>query len=174
MSGDAKHGDGNQVEGLVKHVMADGRPCGRPDGHKGAHRSPESVERKRARDRARMARLHDQGETWWQRNEDLRAFYDMARSSGNYLVALRERIVSHAHVYPMGTLADELANLAEARVMRREGGRAKFARDRAKLPYLPCRRCGEPAVAGWQEHAPTWAIHARCLRDVIAERSAAA
>src|SRR5260221_12787314 len=55
MSGDAKHGDGNQVEGLVKHVMADGRGWGRRDGHKGAHRSPAAVERNPVRYRACMA-----------------------------------------------------------------------------------------------------------------------
>ena len=34
------------------------------------------MERKREYDRQRMARLHAAGETWWQRNADLRREYD--------------------------------------------------------------------------------------------------
>jgi hypothetical protein len=34
------------------HEMTNGKPCGLPDGHNGPHRSPASVEQKRAYNRA--------------------------------------------------------------------------------------------------------------------------
>jgi hypothetical protein len=74
------------------HEMTNGDPCGWPDGHGGHHRAPATVDRKRAYDRERVAKLYEQGQTWWQQRGDW-GIYDMYRTSHcNYRVRLCERI----------------------------------------------------------------------------------
>lgn len=85
------------------HFMINSDLCGRDDGHEGGCRSYASMERKRERDRERMARLYAEGQTWWQRRG--RGSYDYCRTMFyNDRVRRLER---------MASTADELTCMAQ-------------------------------------------------------------
>lgn len=61
------------------HTMANGQPCGRPDGHTGHHRSVDSIERRRFARREWDRKAWAKEQKYWQRHPVSRLHYDRAR-----------------------------------------------------------------------------------------------
>ncbi len=66
------------------HLMTDGRPCVRPDGHRGPHRSPEAAEHRRELNRryssGNAAQIAERQRRYYQANPDAAARHAEART----------------------------------------------------------------------------------------------